>query len=177
MFFHNKTKINKLKISISFTYGFFKLSCAEEKEFYATCGRKWSIEPETSHIKRSRSNILRTNPDGELTASSRSVETILDAWQLFFSDDVLEKFILKYSNEHRQNRIETRNLKIEAALQKHIPIDCSCRETIKCKCNCHKKKAEFEPITLNMLKAFIGLLYMKGVKRLLDIIRFQYIIF
>lgn len=124
----------------------------------------WSAEPDNTQIKRGRANILRSDPGGSLTASSQSIQSMLDCWQLFFTDDAIEKYILKHTNEHRKQRIQATNLKIDAALQNHIPIDCKCADEKKCRCFCHKTRAEFVPVTLKLIKAFIGLLYMKGVK-------------
>lgn len=132
------------------------------KTFYSKSGKEWFSEPSNLSVRRQRANILRTDPDGSLTTSSLAIESVIDSWKLFFPDNVLLDIILHNTNIHRQERIRSLNSKVKLALDDHPPAYCLCEMENKCRCYCHRKLAIYQPVTISQLKAFIGIVYMKG---------------
>jgi len=86
--------------------------------FKAAGGKTWFQRPSNNQVRRSRANILKTDPNGNVPVSARK-NTPLEVWHLFFPEDVLNEFILKPTNEHRRNREIACNADIADQLISH----------------------------------------------------------
>jgi hypothetical protein len=85
-------------------------------------GISWCMEPSMGQGRTRASNILKTRP-----GSTTKVQTILEAFKLFFTDEILDEIVLQtnryaeqYLNLHKRTQQNSNNSKSEANGWKRI---------------------------------------------------------
>lgn len=131
--------------------------------YSAKSGKRYSSAPPNRNVRRSKANVIKSNRFDTVPPTSVR-QTVVDTWSLFFPDGDLEKFVITPTNQQRRKRIEATNDSITRDKADHAAADCGCRG--RCRCGCHRDLVVFEPVVLTRLKAFLGLLYGKGVSKL-----------